>query len=261
MVVNIVNGVLGRPNAPTDLPHPSGRLPFLGDVLRLDTVRPIQREMAMADELGPIFEIMIGGGRLVIVAGTEAVGEVLDESRFAKAVARPIVKLRGIAGDGLFTAYSSEPNWALAHNVLAPAFTKQGMRRYHSVMLQCIGELVDHWLSTSAAGPVAIPEDMNKLTLEVIGRNGFGYSFDSFAEGNDPFVAAMTRALTYVSQASNDIPVARSRARESDASGDRFRSVRDGRCADVRTGPQAALAAEGGRRSSASVAVGSCVLP
>lgn len=191
------------------LPRPSLRLPLLGDVLKLDPVRPVQREMHMARELGPVFEIKILGDHLVIVAGAEPAAEVFDEARYAKAIVSPITKLRAIAQDGLFTAYNSEPNWAKAHNILAPGFTKPAMRRYHNTMLGCVGDLVEYW-SEKVDGPaVDVSADMNKLTLEVIGRSGFGYSFESFTSGQDPFVAAMTRGLTYVSQAANDIPILR----------------------------------------------------
>lgn len=34
------------------LPHPRYRLPFAGDIIGLDTAKPVQKEMAMATELG-----------------------------------------------------------------------------------------------------------------------------------------------------------------------------------------------------------------
>lgn len=40
--------------------------------------------------------------------------EVLDETRFHKAVAGPLKEIRILVGDGLFTAYEGEPNWAIA---------------------------------------------------------------------------------------------------------------------------------------------------
>ncbi len=49
---------------------------------------------------------------------------------------------------------------------------------------------------------------MSKLTLEVIGRCGFGRSFGSFSrDAVDPFVTAMLRALDYSQRSSIPIPI------------------------------------------------------
>lgn len=191
------------------MPHPSWRLPFLGDVLRLDPRRPVQREAQFVRELGDVFEIDIAGKKVVVVGGGDAAAEVFDESRFAKAVVPPVSNLRELAGDGLFTAFNSEPAWAQAHNVLMPAFSQSSMRSYHEVMLECVDGLCSYWAAQATQGPVDVSSDMNRLTLEVIGRTGFGYSFDSFSAGRHPFVESMTRALSFVSQSANDLPVIR----------------------------------------------------
>src|SRR5690606_38770672 len=139
----------------------------------------------------------------------DAAAEVFDESRFAKAVVPPVSNLRELAGDGLFTAFNSEPAWAQAHNVLMPAFGQTAMRSYHNAMVECVDQLCTYWAESAIRGPVNVGSDMNRLTLEVIGRTGFGYSFDSFAPGRHPFVESMTRAMSYVSQTANDVPVIR----------------------------------------------------
>jgi unspecific monooxygenase len=190
------------------LPRPSWRLPVIGDVLRLDAKRPVQREARWASTLGSVFEIKILADRLVVVGGADVAAEVFDEERFAKAVVAPLTSLRAIAGDGLFTAFNSEPNWARAHNVLAPAFSQESMRSYHQIMVSAVSELITDWRASTAA-PVAVPADMNALTLNIIGRAGFGYDFGGIGGGADPFVQAMTRALSYASTSSNEVPFLR----------------------------------------------------
>ncbi len=178
-------------------------------MLRLDPKRPVQREARFVRELGDVFEIDIVGKKLVVVGGGDAAAEVFDEARFAKAVVPPVSNLRDLAGDGLFTAYNSEPAWAQAHNVLMPAFSQSSMRNYHDIMADCVDGLCRYWEERASSGPVDITSDTNRLTLEVIGRTGFGYSFDSFAAERHPFVESMTRALSFASQAANDLPVVR----------------------------------------------------
>ncbi|MGF7122704.1 MULTISPECIES: cytochrome P450 [unclassified Rhodococcus (in: high G+C Gram-positive bacteria)] len=184
--------------AATAVPHPPRRLPLLGDVLGVSLHTPVQDSMRIGRQLGPIFERNALGHRFVFVSGADMVAELSDESRFAKNVAPGIAELRGIGGDGLFTAYNEEPNWGRAHNLLRPAFTQSAMRSYHDIMVQVADELTEHWDGLAGGAPVDVSSDMTKLTLETIGRTGFSYSFDSFRrERPHPFVEAMVRALTH----------------------------------------------------------------
>ena len=184
--------------AATAVPHPPRRLPLLGDVLGVSLHTPVQDSMRIGRQLGPIFERNALGHRFVFVSGADMVAELSDESRFAKNVAPGIAELRGIGGDGSFTAYNEEPNWGRAHNLLRPAFTQSAMRSYHDIMVQVADELTEHWDGLTGGAPVDVSSDMTKLTLETIGRTGFSYSFDSFRrEQPHPFVEAMVRALTH----------------------------------------------------------------
>jgi cytochrome P450 len=178
------------------LPHPPLRIPLVGDVLRVSPRTPVQDSMRFARELGPIFTRKIFQREIVFVSGADMVADLADERRFAKHVAPGVEALRGMAGDGLFTAYNHEPNWRAAHELLMPAFTQAAMRRYHPAMLDVAGRLIEAW--DKAVGPVDVTPDMTKLTLETIGRTGFGYSFDSFARDRPhPFVAAMFSCLRH----------------------------------------------------------------
>lgn len=179
------------------IPHPRWRIPVLGDVFGLSLRAPVQNSNRLAARLGPVCEQKFLGVRFVFASGAEVVADLSDESRFAKHLGPEVRALRGIGGDGLFTAFNEEPNWAKAHNLLAPAFTKSAMQSYHRTMLDVAGELVAHW-DTQGAAPVDVAADMTKVTLETIARTGFSYSFDSFSRADQhPFVAAMVRALTH----------------------------------------------------------------
>ncbi|MFI2561979.1 cytochrome P450 [Nocardia farcinica] len=193
------------------IPRPRRRLPILGDLLSIDVAKPVQREMQMAQELGGIFERKILKHRLIVVSGADLVREVNDEEKWAKFLGKPLRKLRVIAGDGLFTAFNSEPNWRKAHNILGPGFSQAAMRGYHDSMLAVIDRLLHSWDVAAESGEyVDVPQSMTSLTFDVIGRCGFGYDFDSFGRAEpDPFVEAMSRALEYINRSSNDIPILR----------------------------------------------------
>ncbi|MGW3116587.1 cytochrome P450 [Streptomyces sp. NPDC001107] len=189
------------------IPHPPHRLPLLGDVLGADRRTPVQDSMRYARQLGPIFRRKAFGKEFVFVWGAEPAADMADESRFAKHVGLGVANLRPVVGDALFTAYNHEPNWQLAHDVLAPGFSREAMEGYHPMMLAVAERLTDHWDRELTAGrAVDVPGDMTKLTLETIARTGFGHDFGSFERARlHPFVTAMVGTLTYA-QRLNTVP-------------------------------------------------------
>ncbi|WLW50048.1 cytochrome P450 [Streptomyces sp. YU58] len=192
------------------IPHPPRRVPLLGDVLGVDRHSPLQDTVRHARRLGPIFRRKAFGREFVFTWGADLVADLADETRFAKHVGLGVANLRPVAGDGLFTAYNHEPNWQLAHDVLAPGFNREAMQGYHAMMLAVAGRLTDHWDREQAAGrTVDVPGDMTKLTLETIARTGFGHDFGSFERTRPhPFVTAMVGTLTYA-QRLNSVPFPR----------------------------------------------------
>ncbi|MDV9176610.1 cytochrome P450 [Streptomyces sp. W16] len=189
------------------IPHPPRRVPLLGDVIGADRRTPLQDTLRYARQLGPIFRRKAFGKEFVFVWGADLVADMADESRFAKHVGLGIANLRPVAGDGLFTAYNHEPNWQLAHDVLAPGFSREAMAGYHPMMLAVAERLTDHWDRELAAGrSVDVPGDMTKLTLETIARTGFGHDFGSFERDRPhPFVTSMVGTLSYA-QRLNSVP-------------------------------------------------------
>ncbi|MER7929223.1 cytochrome P450 [Streptomyces sp. NPDC096057] len=189
------------------IPHPPRRVPFLGDVLGADRRTPLQDSLRFARQLGPIFRRKAFGKEFVFVWGADLVADMADESRFAKHVGLGVANLRPVAGDGLFTAYNHEPNWQLAHDVLAPGFSREAMAGYHPMMLSVAERLTDHWDRELAAGRlVDVPGDMTRLTLETISRTGFGHDFGSFERDRPhPFVTSMVGTLSYA-QRLNSVP-------------------------------------------------------
>jgi cytochrome P450 len=181
------------------IPHPPRRLPVLGDVVGIKPRAPVQSVLRIVRDLGPISARKVLGTEIVTVGGADLAGELADETRFCKHVGLHLPPLRLIVGDALFTAENDEPNWQLAHDILAPAFTREAMSGYHAIMLQVARELLARWdVAVDRGQRVDVTADMTRLTLETIGRAGFGYRFASFERDRPhPFVTAMTRALRY----------------------------------------------------------------
>lgn len=177
------------------IPHPP-RMGPLGNLLDLKTETRIQDMMKLARQYGPIFELEISGSRLVIVSGFDLVDELCDEQRFDKLLGPALKSARAAAGDGLFTAWTQEPNWHKAHNILLPNFSQQAMQGYMPMMLDIAEQLMEKWARLNPDEPVNVPADMTRLTLDTIALCGFNYRFNSFyREEPHPFVTAMVRSL------------------------------------------------------------------
>jgi len=186
---------MAKKNALDPIPHPPRNF-VLGNLLSLTTTSPVQDMMKLAQEFGPIYWLDMLGKPVVIVSGFELVEELCDESRFDKSVRGALRRLRDFAGDGLFTAYTQEPNWSRAHNILLPSFGQRAMQGYHPMMLDIAEQLVLKWDRLNADDEIDVTHDMTSLTLDTIGLCGFGYRFNSFyRESPHPFVGAMIGAL------------------------------------------------------------------
>lgn len=115
---------------------------------------------------------------------------------------------RPMLGAGLITAETADPQWRLAHELLMPAFTQAAMRRYHPLMVEVAGELIESWDRHVDGPPVDVVADTTKVTLEVIGRAGFSYSFDSFGTTRThPFVLALKECMVHGQRSVTRAPV------------------------------------------------------
>ncbi|WP_217195895.1 cytochrome P450 [Streptomyces buecherae] len=180
-------------------PRPADTIPLVDISATGLGPTPLQQAMELARHHGPIFRRRLHGRDVLFVSSLELVAELADEERFAKGISPTLHSVREFAGDGLFTAYNDEPNWAKAHDILMPAFAHGSMRTYHAAMLRVARRVVERWDRHAAAGaPVEVADDMTRMTLDTIGLVGFGFDFDSFGrETPHPFIDSMVRCLQW----------------------------------------------------------------
>lgn len=191
---------------PVPIPEMPGGLPLVGNSLEFLHESFTTRIIAMAREQGPIFKLRFLGDEAVLVAGLDLVSELCDETRFRKSIGPDLEFLRGVVGDGLFTAHSDEPNWRKAHDILLPAFSMGAMRDYHSTMLGVAQSLVSAW-DRADDGPVDVAADMTRLTFDTIGLCGFGLDFESFRHDEPhPFISALQGVLGYAQDRGGFLP-------------------------------------------------------
>src|SRR5436190_13116596 len=190
-----VDFAMAPKNRLAPIPQPPVK-PVVGNMLSLDSTAPVQNLTRLARELGPIYWLDMMGAPLVIVSGADLVDELSDEKRFDKAVRGPLRRVRTVAGDGLFTADTTEPNWRKAHNILMQPFGNRAMQSYHSSMVDIAEQLVKKWERLNADDEIDVVHDMTALTLDTIGLCGFDYRFNSFYRRDyHPFVESLVRSL------------------------------------------------------------------
>lgn len=190
-------------------PLPTPQLPPPADLARLATLTPLEQIMAVARASGPVFELPGQTPRTIVVSGFRYVDDLSDDARYDKALAAGLVALRDFAGDGLFTAYTEEPNWGKAHRILMPAFSQAAMAAYHPAMLDPATQLVMKWARLNPDETVDVAEEMTRLTLDTIGLCGFGYRFNSFYRSDlHPYVQAMVTSLDAATKLLTPAPAA-----------------------------------------------------
>jgi cytochrome P450/NADPH-cytochrome P450 reductase len=189
-----------------DIPGPPP-LPLVGNMLQLPKARVMQHLIEVSRRYDGIFKLRFPAATAVFAYSPELLEEICDESRFRKVIRPPLLFLRDIAGDGLFTARSDEPNWEKAHRILMPAFGTRAMRGYFESMLHVAEQLVRSW-DARADRDILVAADMTRLTLDTIALTGFDYRFDSFGrEELHPFLAAMVRVLTEAMMKTTRLPI------------------------------------------------------
>jgi cytochrome P450 len=145
---------------------------------------------------GPLFRRSLFNMEFTFVCGVDLVAELSDERRFAKHVHPNLEVVRPFLGDGILTAETDDPNWRAGHEVLAAGFTQAAMRGHHGVMLDVARQLLAKW--DRAGEAVDVPADFARTSLEIIGRAGFGYSFDSFERDRPhPFAVALNDVVLH----------------------------------------------------------------
>ena len=162
---------------------------------------PTQTQMALARQYGPIFQLPGPGPRRLQLTTFALADAVCDDQKFDKKIGVAFSQVRVLLGDGLFSAYTQEPNWKKAHNILLPNFSVQAMKGYIPGMLDPAGQLMLKWERLNPGDEIDVPGDMTRLTVETIGLCGFGYRFNAFyRDDQHPFIQALFAGLSIVQE-------------------------------------------------------------
>ena len=147
------------------IPQPPGH-PIIGNIFDLRGEVPILNLMKLAELYGPIYRLRLGPRSVLVLSSFELVDEVCDDTRFDKFLGPGLAQARMIAQDGLFTAWTQEPNWKKAHNILTPSFGSMAVRSYLPEMVDIATQLVEKWSRLNPSEDIDVTGDMTRLTLD-----------------------------------------------------------------------------------------------
>ena len=227
----------------TSIPTPPG-LPVVGHLHQIARAGLVGHLLKVArDYPDGIFKLRFGSRVASFVTDPDLIAELSDETRFRKMPGPGLRIVRRFAGDGLFTAFSEEPNWGKAHRILLPAFSQRAMRGYFDMIVEVCDQLVAKWTRASGTD-VHVADDMTRLTLDSIAIAGFGYRFNSFERAElDSFLLALGRALGESLNMITRLPIQNRFAKRAqaqfDADIDEMNALVDGVIADRREHPTA----------------------
>ena len=225
----------------TTIPAPPG-LPIVGHLHQIAKSGLIRHLLEVSTTMPEgIFKLKFGSRVGLFVTDADLVAELCDETRFRKIPGPGLRVVRRFAGDGLFTAFSEEPNWGKAHRILLPAFSQRSMRGYYDMILEVADQLIAKWQRKSGED-ILVADDMTRFTLDSIAMAGFGHRFRSFErEELDSFLEALGRALGESLNMITRLPIqnrlAKKSQRQFDADIAEMNALVDGIIADRRANP------------------------
>ncbi|KAK0471086.1 fatty acid hydroxylase [Armillaria novae-zelandiae] len=173
------------------IPQPPS-IPIIGNITLLDKDLPTRGFHRLAKQYGEIYQLNLIGRVVVFVSSYALVGELSDDSRFRKSVGGALKETRNLVHDGIFTAFNDEPNWAIAHRLLTPAFGAVPIRDMFEDMRDISNQLVLKWERFGPNLEIDPTDDLTRVALDTIALCSMSYRLNSFYTHTQPvFVRAM----------------------------------------------------------------------
>ncbi|KAJ5138573.1 uncharacterized protein N7515_003421 [Penicillium bovifimosum] len=182
---------------PCPIPQPKG-YPVIGNLFDMDTGNVWASLNKLAAEHGDagIFKVKILSKQLVFITNAALLEEICDEKRFRKCVTGPIVEIRHLAHDSLFTAFHNEESWGIAHRIMAPFVSPEAIREMHRDIQLTTNDLIKKWTSTTGKEHVDVSNDLDRLNHAANMQCFFSQHIDCVL-GEEPAVLKAMTATTF----------------------------------------------------------------
>lgn len=138
--------------------------PIIGNLLDIDSTQIQDSMRVLVNKMGPAFEMSVLGNQTFVVSSQEMCNFICNEAKFEKFISKALRDVRNYAGDGLFTAFSWENNWNIAHRILVPAFGPIPIRKMQAGMLDIASQMLIYW-ECHAGQPFEAANHFTRLTF------------------------------------------------------------------------------------------------
>lgn len=160
--------IAASPSRPSFPPGPKG-VPFLGSLreMREDPIAMMMRSMR---QHGDVVGFRMGPKRAIFVAHPDHARHVLQENHRNYDKETPgFQKLRSLLGLGLLT--SEGDFWLRQRRIAQPAFHRQRIASFASMMTRASEDTVSRWSQASSGSePLDLSAEMMRLTLRIAGE-------------------------------------------------------------------------------------------
>lgn len=185
------------------IPHPPEKW-FTGNLGELDPEFAVGSFWKLADVYGPIFTLNLVKRKIIVISSHELINEVCDDKRFDKHVTGVQESIRLFVKNGLFTAYSEEEEWGIAHRTLVPAFGPMHVRNMFPQMTDILSQMILRWDRFGPDHRISCHDDFTRLAFDVIGLTAFNYRFNAFySEELIPFAKQLGEVLVETGRRTN----------------------------------------------------------
>jgi cytochrome P450 / NADPH-cytochrome P450 reductase len=189
------------------IPHPPEKLltKNLGELNRDFMMSSFWR---LSEIYGPIFSLNLVKRKVVVISNHELINEVSDDTHYEKMVAGVQESVRVFVKNGLFTSYSDEPEWGIAHRTLVPAFGPLHVRTMFPQMTDILSQMILRWDRFGPDHRVSTMDDFTRLAFDVIGLTAFNYRFNAFySEELIPFAKQLGEVLIEAGRRTDRLPI------------------------------------------------------
>ncbi|KAK1754907.1 cytochrome P450 [Echria macrotheca] len=177
------------------IPHPPERF-LTQNLSELDRNFLASSFWRLADTYGPIFSLNLIKRRVVVLSSHTLIDEVSDDEHFEKYVTGVQEEVRTFVKNGLFTSYSDEEEWGIAHRTLVPVFGPLHVRKMFGQMTDILSQMILRWDRFGPETRINTMDDFTRLAFDVIGLCAFNYRFNAFyGEDLIPFAKQLGSVL------------------------------------------------------------------
>ncbi len=159
------------------------------------------------DTLGDIYFVPGGEGGLYVSRHPEHIREVLvtHANAYAKTHSA-FIRLRRVLGHGLLNTDGEV--WRRHRRMIQPAFHKERLRTYSSLMVAETNAMIDTWADGST---IDLDAEFTKLTLRIVSRSLFSHEVDSDVDTITSAVTVLQDSFTRLNVLPSWVPTLRRR--------------------------------------------------